>query len=82
MGRGIGSPEGFVDGADGGFVVSSGFFKARKVVGSQEELTGFVHSVKVQSGIAALPGIGPHEGVFLPVDEVGILAAFGTETGV
>ena len=78
----IGSPEGIVDSADGGFVVRSGFFETREVVGSQEELTGFVHGVKVQSGVAALPGIGPYEGVFLPMDEVGILAATGAETGV
>ena len=39
---------------------------------SQEVSAGFVHGFEVEAGVAALPGIGRHEGVFFAVDEVGI----------
>ena len=51
-------------------------------MGAKEVLTGLVHCVKIQGGIAALPAPGSHERVFLPVNEVGIFAAFCTEAGV
>ena len=82
MGRGVGLPEGFGDGAEGGFVVAAGFFEAGEVVLSQEVLAGFVHGVEIEAGIAALPGVGGHEGVLLPVDEVGIGTLRGAEAGM
>ena len=82
MGGGVGLPEGIVDGADGGFVVSAGFLEAGKIVGPQEILAGPVHGLKVQMGVAALPGIGAEKRVFLPMDEVGIFPASGAEAGV
>ena len=49
---------------------------------AQEVLAGFVHGFEIQSGIAALPGIGGHERVFLTVDKVGIGTLRRTESGV
>ena len=51
-------------------------------MGSQQILTGFVHGVKIQLRVAALPGIIPQERVLLSVYEIGIFTAPGTETGV
>ena len=49
---------------------------------AQEVLAGFVHGFEVESGIAALPGMGRHERVFFPMDEVGIGTLRRTESGV
>ena len=38
----------------------------------QEVLTGLVHGVEIEVGKTALPGVGGHERVFLPMDEIGI----------
>ena len=49
---------------------------------AQEVLTGLVHRVEIQAREAALPGVGGHERVFLPVDEIGIGTLRRAETGV
>ena len=51
-------------------------------MGAQQVLTGLVHGVEVEAGIAALPGVGGHERVFLPVDEIGIGTLRRAEPGV
>ena len=79
---GVGFPEGFADGADGGFDVGAGLLEAGKVMRPEQILTGFVHGVEIQVGIPALPGIGTHEGVFYPVYEVGIFTPAGAEAGM
>ena len=48
----------------------------------QKVLTGLVHGVEVQAREAALPGVGGHERVFLPVDEIGIGTLRRAEPGV
>ena len=82
MGRGVWFPEGFGDGAEGGFVRAADLFEAGKIVLAQEVLTCLVHGVEVQAGEAALLGVGGHEWVFLPVDEIGIGTLRRAETGV
>ena len=82
IGGGIGFPEGFGDGAEGGFVRAADLFEAGEIMLAQEILTGLVHGVEVEAGIAALPGIGRHERVFFPVDEVGIGTLRRAEAGV
>ena len=72
----------FARGAEGGFVRAADLFEAGKIVLAQEVLTGLVHGVEVEAGIAALPGIGRHERVFFPVDEVGIGTLRRAESGV
>ena len=81
-GGGIGLPEGFGDGAEGGFVRPADLFEAGKIVLAQEVLTGLVHGVEVEAGIAALPGIGRHERVFFAVDEVGVGTLRRAEAGM
>ena len=81
-GGGVGFPEGFGDGAKGGFVRAADLFEAGEVVGAEEELTGLVHGVEVQVGEAALPGISGHERVLFPVDEIGVGTLHGAEPGV
>ena len=49
---------------------------------AQQVLTGLVHGVEVQARKAALPGVGGHERVFLPVDEIGIGTLRRAEAGV
>ncbi len=49
---------------------------------TEEILTGLVHGFEVEAGVAALPGIGRHERVFFPVDEVGVGAQFRAEPGM
>ena len=75
-------PEGFGDGAKGGFVRAADLFEAGEVMRAEEVLTGFVHRFEIEVGEAALPGAGGQERVFFPVDEVGIGALFRTEAGV
>ena len=82
IGGGIGLPESFSDGAEGSFVGAADFFEAGKIVRPQEISAGFVHGFEVESGVAALPGIGRHERVFFPMDEVGIGTLRRTESGV
>ena len=82
MGGNIGFPEGFGDGAEGGFVGAAGLFEAGEVVGPQEVGAGGVHGVEIQVRETALPGEGGHERVFLPVDEIGIGTLRGAEAGV
>ena len=48
----------------------------------QKVLTGLVHRVEIQAREAALPGVGGHERVFLPVDEIGIGTLRRAEPGV
>ena len=81
-GRGVRLPESFGDGAEGGFVRAADLFEAREIVLAQEVLAGLVHGVEVEAGIAALPGVGRHERVFFPVDEVGIGTLRRAESGV
>ena len=78
----IGFPEGFGDGAEGGFVGPAGLFEAGEVVGAHQVGTGRVHGVEIQVRETALPGEGGHERVFLPVDEIGIGTLRGAEAGV
>ena len=82
MGGGVGFPEGFGDGAEGGFVRAADFFETGEIVRSQEVSAGLVHGVEIQVGEAALPGIGRHEGVFFPVDEIGVGTLHGAEAGM
>ena len=49
---------------------------------AQQVLTGLVHRVEIQAREAALPGVGGHERVFLPVDEIGIGTLRCAEAGV
>ncbi len=51
-------------------------------MGSQQVSAGAVHGVEIQHGITALPGISPHERVFVPMDEVGVFPLPGAETGM
>ena len=51
-------------------------------MGAKKVLTSFIHCIKIQGGITALPAPGGHEGVFLPVNEVGIFTAACTEPGM
>ena len=51
-------------------------------MGAEEVLTSLVHAVEIEVGIAALPGIGRDEGVFLPMDEIGIGTLRRAEAGV
>ena len=51
-------------------------------MGAQEVLAGLVHRVEIQAREAALPGVGGHERVFLPVDEIGIGTLRRAEPGV
>ena len=81
-GRGVRLPESFGDGAEGGFVRAADLFEAREIVLAQEVLAGLVHGVEVEAGIAALPGVGRHERVFFPVDEIGIGTLRRAESGV
>ena len=81
-GRGVRLPESFGDGAEGSFVGAADFFEAGKIVRPQEISAGFVHGFEVESGVAALPGIGRHERVFFPVDEVGVGTQRCTEPGM
>ncbi len=82
MGRRVGLPVCFVDGADGGFVVSAGFFEAGKIMCPEKVSAGFVHRVEIDLRKAALPGMGRHERVFPAMDEVGIFTSCGAEAGV
>jgi len=82
MRRDIWLPKSFVHGADGGFVVGTGFLEAGEVVGAKQKAASLIHSVKIQHGIAALPGISPQERVLLPMQKVGVFAASGAEAGV
>ena len=81
-GGGIGLPESFGDGAEGGFVRAADLFEAGKIVLAQEVLTCLVHGAEVEAGIAALPGIGRHERVFFAVDEVGVGTLRRAEAGM
>ena len=81
-GRGVRFPEGFGDGAEGGLVRAADLFEAGKVMPPQKVLTGLVHGVEVQAREAALPGVGGHERVFLPVDEIGIGTLRRAEAGM
>ncbi len=81
-GWGIGLPESFGDGAEGGFVRAADFFEAGKIVRAQEVLAGLVHVFEVEAGIAALPGMGRHERVFFPMDEVGVRTLRRAESGM
>ena len=49
---------------------------------AQEVPTGLVHGFEVEAGVATLPGIGRHERVFFPVDEVGVGTLRRTESGM
>ena len=49
---------------------------------SQKVGAGGVHGVEIQVRVAALPGEGGHERVFLPVDEIGVGTLRSAETGV
>ena len=49
---------------------------------AQQVLTGLVHRVEIQAREAALPGVGGHERVFLPVNEIGIGTLCRAEAGV
>lgn len=80
--RGIRLPECLRDGAEGGFVRPADLFEAGEIVRAQEVLTGFVHGFEVEAGVAALPGIGRHERVFFPVDEIGVGTLRRTESGM
>ena len=51
-------------------------------MGAQEVLTGLVHGVEVQAGIATLPRPGLQERVLLPMDKIGIFPAAGAKAGV
>ena len=51
-------------------------------MGAEEVSAGFVHGLEIQVGKAALPGVGGHERVFLPMDEIGIGTLRGAESGV
>ena len=46
----VGFPEGFGDGAEGGFVRAADFFEAGEIMRPQEVLTGFVHGVEIEAG--------------------------------
>ena len=49
---------------------------------AQQVLTGLVHRVEIQAREAALPRVGGHERVFLPMDEIGIGTLRGAESGM
>jgi len=76
----VGVPGGFVDGADGGFVVGSGFLEAGEVVGAEKEFGGLVHGLEVEVGVGVEVGPAICERVLGAVQEVGVLPAGSTET--
>lgn len=82
VGGRVRGPECLIDCAERGFRVSARLFKAGKIVVPEKIFRGSVHSFEIQSGIAAAIGITLHEGVFHPVDKVGVFPSDGVEAGV
>ena len=82
MRRGVGLPKGLIDRTAGGLGVAAGLFEASKKVGPEKKMAGLVHGPEIQPRIAALPGKRIQEGVFDPVEEVGVGAAPGRKPGV
>ena len=77
--RRIAVPAGLGNRADGGLGVGAGLLETAEIMLSEEGLRGFVHRREIHFREGVEPGIGVHERIFDPVQEISVFPARGIE---